>query len=480
MQQQQQQDPYRARPYNATYHEYPQVQNAWNNIGENVPTWIIPNSNEKRNRFIIGAVVIIFLFLVSHHDGSKATVIQQTAAQNSVVDASDLDTQTNVIENVENGSSSKGLPGDNGPTPATYSNNNVSPSENNSKVTDNTSATGKFEIKSLQQPAELTYLLTYPMSGVSYTLHLFELTTTLNTATNHDNVFLHTNDHSGVPEPPLPTRSHSTAASPFWQSADPGLALPTAHILTQTYCDGFRSDSPLSTDYEFERGCRTVHNRDGTIAVTPRDHWDGEKRTVHLVRDPFSNVVSRFHAWRWEQAAEGAKEGNGVQVVRNFSFHQTAEEDQGLFREYCKAMDSNDPGYSGFVPPDNEEVRALLKDIPCGMEFLRYVEWHKLAIKMKHSSGTVEFGGVAKPSSNSLTIHYEDFSSEVKTDMVLSMIAGFLELDSIDLSKRPPYSAGRMYTGYFSVGEVKAVEKLVKIMLAHDSATWKLLERYFN
>ena len=78
------------------------------------------------------------------------------------------------------------------------------------------------------------------------------------------------------------------------------------------------------------------------------------------------------------------------------------------------------------------------------------------------------------PLEASLTIYYEDFAYKVKTDCALAMIAGFLELDDIDLNKRPPYHAGRSYKAYFNSNEVSAVERLVKIMLAH------ILERYFN
>jgi len=177
--------------------------------------------------------------------------------------------------------------------------------------------------------------------------------------------------------------------------------------------------------------------------------------------------------------------------VRNFGFHSLEEEDRSMFREHCKLLDAKNAEYdwSRFVEDGDEEVLELLGTIPCGMEFLKYVRWHVLAGRMKHSVTTDESerrvvsdaAHSSFSSASSLTIYYEDFADKGKTDAVIAMMAGFLELDNVDFSKRPDFVAGRVYnTGYFTEIEKDAVGRLVRILLEHDSHTWDLLKGYFN
>jgi len=174
--------------------------------------------------------------------------------------------------------------------------------------------------------------------------------------------------------------------------------------------------------------------------------------------------------------------------VRNFGFHSLEEEDRLMFRKYCTEEDAKGEWY-GFVEDGDEEVLELLGTIPCGMEFLKYVRWHVLAGRMKHSVTTDESerrvvsdaAHSSFSSASSLTIYYEDFADKGKTDAVIAMMAGFLELDNVDFSKRPDFVAGRVYnTGYFTEIEKDAVGRLVRILLEHDSHTWDLLKGYFN
>jgi len=199
-----------------------------------------------------------------------------------------------------------------------------------------------------------------------------------------------------------------------------------------------------------------------------------------LIRDPFSNVVSRFHAWRWEQIAIDGGLGK-----RSFSFHSSPEEDKTMFQGYCKKVDLMDVG--GFVDTDDLELRTLLGAIPCGLEFMKYVSWHILADRMKRESKSMTFGvsndgsSLSDVTGNSLTIYYEDYASQSKTNYVVTMMAEFLDLDlgTIDYSQRPAFTGGRTYTDYFTAEERNAVEQLFRIMLAHDKGTWNLLKVYF-
>lgn len=165
--------------------------------------------------------------------------------------------------------------------------------------------------------------------------------------------------------------------------------------------------------------------------------------------------------------------------------------DRKLFRDYCADMDKRGEWF-GFVEEGDEEMMEVLGRVPCGLEFLKYVRWHTLAHRMRDWSGSMVMDGApSNPVSNSyhssfsmdpsFTVYYEDFADDRKTDAVVAMMASFLNLDSVDYSKRPEFVAGRMYrNGYFTEDEMGAVKELVGILLAHDIPTWDLLSGYFD
>jgi len=168
---------------------------------------------------------------------------------------------------------------------------------------------------------------------------------------------------------------------------------------------------------------------------------------------------------------------------RDFSFHKAKDEDKQKFRDvYCKKVDNMD--MSGFVHADDLELRRLLRQIPCGLEFMKYVSWHMLAGSMKKLSDSMVRGvsndgsTLSSAAAKSLTIYYEDFGSVGKTNTVVALIANFLDLDTVDFTKRPSFTGGRKYTDYFEPDERDAVGQLFKIMLAHEESTWDLLKVY--
>ena len=60
------------------------------------------------------------------------------------------------------------------------------------------------------------------------------------------------------------------------------------------------------------------------------------------------------------------------------------------------------------------------------------------------------------------------------------MMAGFMGVEDVDLDRRPSFVGGKVYRDYFEEEEKEAVEKVARIVLAHDGGTWDLLKRYFE
>lgn len=136
---------------------------------------------------------------------------------------------------------------------------------------------------------------------------------------------------------------------------------------------------------------------------------------------------------------------NGGIRQRNFTFHSAPEDDKKMFREeYCKQVD--DMLIQGFVDNDDLELRMILKKIPCGLEFMKYVSWHMFADRMKRESDSMTFGvsndgsSLSAVTGNSLTIYYEDYAEPSKTNAVVTMMADFLDLGTVDYNQRPSFA----------------------------------------
>ena len=101
-------------------------------------------------------------------------------------------------------------------------------------------------------------------------------------------------------------------------------------------------------------------------------HYDPSlvQRAVHVVRDPFDNIVSRFHL---EQNVHKKKKNDEEWLTKHPSTPKG-------FQDWCQAMDDK-------VHEEEKESRflddALLKafeGVPCHSEFYRHTQWHSLAL----------------------------------------------------------------------------------------------------
>jgi hypothetical protein len=143
--------------------------------------------------------------------------------------------------------------------------------------------------------AEIAWLLSFPNSGTSFTSALVRELTQTSTGSNYDEA------------------KHPTPIFPEYQSGPfslrEHLPLPdNGYILTKTHCTRCRGEqkSINKTTEEFLIGCKTVKvKRDDKC-----NDYDPKivKRAVHLFRNPFDNVVGRFHLeWKNKQKTGNTK-----------------------------------------------------------------------------------------------------------------------------------------------------------------------------
>ena len=152
----------------------------------------------------------------------------------------------------------------------------------------------------------IAWLMSFPNSGTSYTSYLIRTITQTNTASNYGH------------ESPDPNEQSSVSSSvgifddnpiPSWtESWNDRLQQPSeGYILTKTHCGGFSfcndCDSLVYNSHTFLKKCLegdyvTGNATSGFEISKGFASKDKIARAVHIIRDPFDNVVARFHLER--------------------------------------------------------------------------------------------------------------------------------------------------------------------------------------
>ena len=454
------------KSYLASYHDY--IQSTMNTINhhnsEGIASYFELQRRKKKNRIIVGSVALFFLFLILHH-GKRAT-------SGSSSDGGNINSNSN--SNTQSTSAS---------TTASTNNNN---SNNNHAVTNN------------QNPT-FTFLLTYPMSGTTYTMELIHKATSIAIATNDDkfNPYRDPNNNDNnirpicMDYPSLTTTSTNTndnndnnelhVGYPIWTHSFENGSLPSnSNILTLSHCSGYCMTpcSPMEyvhTISSFEESCRQIiinnnnqqqhQQQQGQQIVSymyiPQDKIKG---VIHLIRDPLSNIVSRFHEyvlmnqnWLQQQQQQGGENSSSSSSQQNF-------------KSWCHEIDTSNTTLLELEQSSHlfsTEMKHLMKTIPCHSEFVKYILWHNNVVEMSWSSGL-----------NSIQVYFEDFANDNVKHLTVEEMTKFLgyELKSSDL---PVFLGERKYReGYYTEDEVKALMVFIRYMSVGN--TWDYLKRYFE
>lgn len=179
--------------------------------------------------------------------------------------------------------------------------------------------------------------------------------------------------------------------------------------------------------------------------------YDPERLTkvVHLIRDPFDNVVSRFHL---EREIPG-------HVAEQFS------EDREGFRSYCRAIDSKHKESEKRVIFLSESLLKILNRVPCHEDFIRYIEWHNLA-----------FVTTRDMMLQSYVLHYDWYATRY-TETTKELL-NFLKLRIHKKGVWTPFIAGNVYSDYYTAEEKQALAQAFKMMSSVE--TWNHISQYFE
>jgi hypothetical protein len=240
---------------------------------------------------------------------------------------------------------------------------------------------------------------------------------------------------------------------PFFTNKDvPDMVRPTkGFVLTKTHCTGYCSvcapEFYIVNATEFTQSCfegdsfLTDEGDETVYSYSP----DLVQRAVHIIRDPFDNIVSRFHLMR-----ENFSRRNQTELVVRHPKTKAG------FRSYCKYMGER------FYKEHLELFDEVIKDIPCFSDFFRYIQWHNLA-----------FTTTEDLRSSTLIIHYEDYLT--KLDQTKDALLEFLGQDGI--RDAPPFETGKSYREYFTKDEIQAVSRMFSKLASQK--TWDQTNHYF-
>jgi Sulfotransferase domain len=172
-------------------------------------------------------------------------------------------------------------------------------------------------------------------------------------------------------------------------------------------------------------------------------------KVIHLIRDPFDNVVSRFHL---EREIPG-------HVAEQFS------EDREGFRSYCNEIDSKHKESEKRVIFLSESLLKILNRVPCHEDFIRYIEWHNLAFVTTRDMQLQTF-----------ILHYDWYATRY-TETAKELL-DFLKLRIHKNGLWTPFDVRNVYSDYYTTEEKQALGQAYKMMSSVE--TWNHISQYFE
>ena len=249
---------------------------------------------------------------------------------------------------------------------------------------------------------------------------------------------------------------------PFYSSVQSkSLVRPTkGYLLTKTHCGSRCNQCSPEKSVEninifvnrcFEGSYITKDANNKAKELKGTYSQDLLAKAVHLIRDPFDNVVSRFH---YSHMHFGMRN----QTDKLAMYPRSREG----FRAFCKDLGSR------FHEKERDskfytDVFDEIKDIPCHADFFRWIQWHNLAFTTTWDLNIP-----------TMILHYENYTSNF--DETKDMLLEFLDQDGVN--EPPLFETGKTYREYYTNGEIKSVESMFRKLALNK--TWYHTKHYFD
>ena len=303
---------------------------------------------------------------------------------------------------------------------------------------------------------KLAWLLSFPNSGTTYTHEVVSKIAEVRVATNYgkeclcietaSNQYNQSYLCANEDREKRLCRSVLSRPGPYWLRTD--LRHPkTGFALVKTHCGGYsfyvESDESLISREQYIDECSLVLS-DINERISYADDTSLIQRAVHIFRDPFDNIVSRFHHWR--------------QSAMNGSARGLYAKNRAGFRMFCQSQANKTVELDTLHMLHDE----TFKDVPCYFDFIKYIHWHNLACKLQEDFKIPW-----------LAVHYESYGTNWNETM--TSLLDFLELPPLNFIN--DFQRGKRYRHYYTQHEVRAIESMLKKLASKQ--TWAHLKHYF-
>jgi hypothetical protein len=303
---------------------------------------------------------------------------------------------------------------------------------------------------------DVAWIMSFGGSGTSYTIVNTEKMTNYSTASNYGQDY--------IPCISLDARQNG----PYIRSIEKGL--PEKYILTKTHCGGYCMDCAPSyymhTLESFEVSCRTGTKRRSTgKVVTTTYENDLPKRVIHLIRNPFDNIIGRMHL----SSKHKISRKNDTSANEKDEEEEKCSNDEVCLKEWCHYLDEK---YAQEEKEDQhfQPLYRKYHHVPCHSEWFRYIQWHNFAYQVHtdvYSNIPVHY------------LYYDNYTTHFNE--TVQQLFHFLEFPMEQILQNDPYpfiSSGKSYSKLFDMNHATAARDMI-----HDLAVpsvWKLIQHYFT
>jgi len=293
-------------------------------------------------------------------------------------------------------------------------------------------------------------IILWATQGTTYTNKLVQGISNTTTATNYGTEV--TGYKTSIPISP------NLLDGPFFRFPEEKYS---KYILTKTHCGGFcircSPDRYILDAKQFERECRSGNKKvDGKeISIKSAYNASIPKKAVHIIRNPFDNLVARLHHQRksWIDSEDSKSE--------MLAMFNSSEEG---FRKWCRFVDYSAASKMKNMSRLSNMTKQLFAKAPCAADIHRWTQFHNLAMQVTDDRMKIPVH----------FIFYENYTEAF--DETVSQLLDFLQLSAV--SEAPTFIRGKEYPEYFSDNDRVAVAKLVKHLATEQS--WPLLRHYFD
>jgi hypothetical protein len=307
-----------------------------------------------------------------------------------------------------------------------------------------------------QQPSlKVAWLMSFPNSGTTFTQYVVQDTTQQSIASfyGHERV---TKEGHTVRSPQSVLAFPDKLDGPYALSDE--YPLPEkGYLLAKTHCGGYCfSDCPptwfILNPQKFLKECTTGARFEEGNNEQIWVHYDPSiiAKALHIFRDPFDNIISRFH----HETKLNARKSDQIKWERHY------ENDPDGFRQWCHDSDTRFADQLRWQF-DQDTLKAF-EGVPCHNEFFRYVQWHNNAFATTNNMKVPV-----------LVVHYRDYADRLE-ETVDSVLA-FLEQDR-KKAESPSFKL-KTYEGYYSEESKAKIRDLIQYLATVE--TWENVKRYF-